>query len=55
VTENGVVVIHGPDAARIGNPSPAPVEDRTFATATGVSESSTRKERRDGALRSLRE
>jgi glucose-1-phosphate adenylyltransferase len=55
VTENGVVVIHGPDAARIGNPSPAPVGDRTFATATGVSESSTRKERQDAALRSLRE
>jgi hypothetical protein len=56
VTENGVVVVHGPDASRIGNPAPAaPLEDRTFAAATGVFESSTRKERRGAVLRSPRE
>lgn len=56
VTENGVVVVHGPDAVRIGNPAPSDaMEDRTFATATGAFESSTRKERRGAALRSLRE
>ncbi len=56
VTENGVVVVHGPDAARIGNQAPsAPLEDRAFEAATGVFESSTRKERRGAALRSLRE
>ena len=55
VTENGVVVVHGTDAARIGNPLPAAhLEDRTFA-ATGAFESSTRKERRGAVLRSQRE
>ena len=50
VTENGVVVVHGPDAARIGIAAQsAPVGDRAFATATGVFESSTRKERRGAA------
>jgi hypothetical protein len=56
VTANGVVVVHGLDAARIGDPAPsAALEDRTYAAATGVFESSTRKERRGAALRSLRE
>jgi glucose-1-phosphate adenylyltransferase len=56
VTENGVVVVHGPDAVRIGNPlPPSPLGDRTFAAATGVFESSTRKERRGAVLRSPRE
>jgi glucose-1-phosphate adenylyltransferase len=56
VTENGVVVIHGPDAARIGIPATStPVENRTFVKATGAFESSTRKERRGAVLRSLRE
>jgi hypothetical protein len=60
VTENGVVVVHGADAARIGSPAPSiqdsiPDKDHEWANATGAFESSTRKERRGAALRSLRE
>ena len=56
VTENGVVVVHGPDASRIGNPAPStPVGNRTFVKATGAFESSTHKERQGAVLRSLRE
>lgn len=56
VTENGVVVVHGTDSAKIGSALPSISEkNEEWASATGVFESSTRRERRDAALRSLRE